>query len=159
MRTLRLSHFSLWPSLPHFCRNYVNEMYPVVRTNIAHGNLCVLLLSEASLHQGKSGLPQCVWVTVGVFGEKCIFRCDGWYKKAVVVLWRSCVVVDVWGSLGTWLGGVSTTEVSLHHRCWHMFTFIFLWSSLPHSWQISLVQLYWKLKVNNIAIHICNKQI
>ncbi len=30
-----------------------------MRTNIAHGKLCVPLLSKAA-HQGKSGLPPCV---------------------------------------------------------------------------------------------------
>lgn len=57
------------------------RLYPVVRTNIAHGNLCVLLLSKASPHQGKSGLPQCVSDSGGVGGKNTTLDVMGDIRK------------------------------------------------------------------------------
>lgn len=96
---------------------------PVVRTNIAHGNLCVPLLSEAT-HQSKSGLPPCVWLAVGRCGGNAALEviCD--VKKQLYF----CDVAVHWFKFGLrgWAAGYKhswmlETQVSLSCRYWQMF--------------------------------------
>ena len=81
-------------AVAHFCRNYVNEKLPCSEDkHSSRKPLCSTTKWGNTSQQIRS--PTACLTCSGLVWRKRCFRCDLWHKAAVVVLWRSCALVDV----------------------------------------------------------------